>query len=116
MHAWTKRFEAPDEHRGFSKGSFDVVRLEGITCGRARYEPGWVWSRDVGAAQGASLCHVGHAGMVLQGRAGVRMIDGTEIEMKAGDLFSIEGPHDSWVIGDEPYVSLHFLGATEYAA
>jgi len=24
-------------------------------------------------------------------------------------------PHDSWVIGDEPYVSLHFLGADHYA-
>jgi hypothetical protein len=24
--------------------------------------------------------------------------------------------HDSWVVGDEPYVSLHFLGAGEYAA
>ncbi len=24
-------------------------------------------------------------------------------------------PHDSWVVGDEPYVSLHFLGATHYA-
>jgi hypothetical protein len=23
--------------------------------------------------------------------------------------------HDSWVIGDEPYVSLHFLGADHYA-
>jgi len=22
---------------------------------------------------------------------------------------------DSWVVGDEPYVSLHFLGAQEYA-
>jgi hypothetical protein len=24
-------------------------------------------------------------------------------------------PHDSWVVGDEPYVSLHFLGADHYA-
>jgi hypothetical protein len=24
-------------------------------------------------------------------------------------------PHDSWVIGDKPYVSLHFLGAENYA-
>jgi hypothetical protein len=24
-------------------------------------------------------------------------------------------PHDSWVIGDVPYVSLHFLGAENYA-
>lgn len=24
-------------------------------------------------------------------------------------------PHDSWVVGDAPYVSLHFLGADHYA-
>jgi hypothetical protein len=31
-------------------------------------------------------------------------------------LFYIPGvPHDSWVIGDEPYVSLHFTGADYYA-
>ena len=23
--------------------------------------------------------------------------------------------HDSWVVGDEPYVSLHLLGAADYA-
>ena len=25
-------------------------------------------------------------------------------------------PHDSWVVGDQPYVSLHFMGAEHYAA
>jgi hypothetical protein len=24
-------------------------------------------------------------------------------------------PHDSWVVGDQPYVSLHLLGAGKYA-
>ena len=24
-------------------------------------------------------------------------------------------PHDSWVVGDEQYVSLHFLDAEKYA-
>jgi len=38
------------------------------------------------------------------------------IEMRAGDLFYIPSePHDSWVLGNEPYVSLHFLGADHYA-
>ena len=35
--------------------------------------------------------------------------------MKAGDVFYIAPGHDSWVVGDEPYVSLHFLGADAYA-
>ena len=24
-------------------------------------------------------------------------------------------PHDSWVVGHEPYVSLHLMGAAQYA-
>jgi hypothetical protein len=24
--------------------------------------------------------------------------------------------HDSWVVGDEPYVSLHIMGSESYAA
>jgi hypothetical protein len=35
--------------------------------------------------------------------------------MRAGDLFYVPPGHDSWVVGDEPYVSLHFLGGDEYA-
>ncbi len=44
------------------------------------------------------------------------MDDGTVHEMRAGDLFYIPPGHDSWVVGDEPYVSLHFMGADDYAA
>ena len=54
--------------------------------------------------------------MVLSGSATAAFDDGTIIEMKAGDLFYIPPtPHDSWVVGDRPYVSLHFLGADAYA-
>jgi quercetin dioxygenase-like cupin family protein len=43
------------------------------------------------------------------------MEDGREIELKPGELFHIPPvPHDSWVIGEEPYISLHFLGADSY--
>jgi hypothetical protein len=43
------------------------------------------------------------------------MNDGTVKEMREGDLFYIAPGHDSWVVGEEPYVSLHFLGASDYA-
>jgi quercetin dioxygenase-like cupin family protein len=108
-----KRFETPDEVRTFEKGKFELVRLGGMTIGRATYEPGWRWSVHVG--QGAKSCMVEHVGLVLSGRATAAMDDGHVIEMKAGDLFYIAPGHDSWVVGDEPYVSLHFMGAAEYA-
>ena len=31
-------------------------------------------------------------------------------------MFAIPSGHDSWVVGDEPYVSLHLQGATGYAS
>jgi hypothetical protein len=43
------------------------------------------------------------------------MGDGTAFELKPGDLFHVGPGHDSWVVGAERYVSLHFLGATDYA-
>ena len=111
-----KRFEQPDEVRTFEKGRFEVVRLGGMTIGRATYEPGWRWSLHVGPATGATHCHVEHVGMVISGCATAAMADGAVFEMKAGDLFYIPPePHDSWVVGEEPYVSLHFLGADHYA-
>lgn len=110
-----KRFEQPDETRVFEKGKFEVIHAGGMTIGRATYEAGWVWSKHVGAAMGISSCSVEHVGLVISGRVAVRMDDGSEHVMQAGDLFYVAPGHDSWVVGDEPYVSLHFLGAGDYA-
>jgi quercetin dioxygenase-like cupin family protein len=112
-----KKFEAPDQTRVMTKGRFEIIELGGMTIGRATYEPGWKWSLHVGPAVGANRCTVEHVGMVLSGTATAAFDDGRVIELKAGELFYIPPiPHDSWVIGDEPYVSLHFLGAEKYAA
>ena len=110
-----KRFDHPDEVRTFEKGKFELVELGGMTIGRASYEPGWKWSVHVGAGQGLKSCSVEHVGLVISGRATAAMNDGRIVEMKPGDLFYIEPGHDSWVVGTEPYVSLHFMGASDYA-
>ena len=111
-----KRFESPDEVREFVKGRLELVHIGGITIGRASYEPGWRWSEHVGPAVGATRCHVEHVGLVLAGAATAALDDGRVFELRAGNLFYVPPvPHDSWVIGDDPYVSLHFLGADKYA-
>jgi mannose-6-phosphate isomerase-like protein (cupin superfamily) len=111
-----KRFDQPDETRTFPKGKFEMIQIGGMTIGRATYQPGWKWSVDVGAASGTKMCPVEHVGMVVSGTATAAMEDGRVIEMRAGDVFYIAPGHDSWVVGNEPYVSLHFLGAEKYAA
>ncbi|MFL6505490.1 MAG: cupin domain-containing protein [Candidatus Udaeobacter sp.] len=111
-----KSFDAPEDVRVMEKGTFELVRLGGITIGRATYEPGWKWSEHVGPSVGAIRCPIEHVGLVLSGTATVAFDDGRIIELHTGDLFYVPPvPHDSWVIGDKPYVSLHFLGAETYA-
>jgi quercetin dioxygenase-like cupin family protein len=111
-----KRFEQPDRVTHFEKGKFETVTLGDMTVGRASYQPGWKWSEDVGPEIGEQYCTVEHVGMVISGCATAAFSDGRITELNAGDLFYIPAePHDSWVIGDEPYVSLHFLGAQHYA-
>lgn len=111
-----KRFETPDEVRELQLGRFEIVRLGGLTIGRARYEPGWKWSMHVGPGLGTNWCPLEHVGLVLAGAAVAAFDDGRIVELRAGQLFYIPPlPHDSWVLGAEPYVSLHFLGADEYA-
>lgn len=110
-----KRFDAPDEIREFPKGRFEIVHVGGMTIGRATYQPGWKWSEDVGSGLGEDFCTVEHVGMVVSGCATAAMKGGDVKEMRAGDIFYVPStPHDSWVVGDEPYVSLHFLGADKY--
>ena len=111
-----KRFDAPTEVREFMKGRFEVVQIGGMTIGRATYQPGWRWSEHVGPGVNATHCTVEHVGLVVSGSATAAFDDGRVVTMKAGDLFYIPPtPHDSWVVGEEPYVSLHFLGAGHYA-
>ena len=111
-----KRFEIPDEVLEMPKGRFEIVRIGGLTIGRATYHPGWKWSVDVGPSVGASRCTIEHVGLVLGGTATAAFEDGNVIELRTGCLFHIPNvPHDSWVVGKDPYVSLHFLGADRYA-
>ena len=105
-------FDSPAEVRDFEKGRFEVYRVGPMTLGRATYEPGWKWSEHVGEG----MCQVEHVGLVLSGQAAVLMADGTEKVMREGEFFYVPPGHDSWVVGEEPYVSLHIMGSEDYAS
>ena len=111
-----QRFEEPDERRRFEKGTFEILTAGGVTLRRASYQPGWKLSVHAGPTVGTKLCEVEHVGIVLSGRAAVGMADGTEFVLEPGDVFAFPPRHDSWVVGEEPYVSLHVQGANNYAA
>ena len=111
-----KSFDLPDE--SFPVGSVarvEIIRLSGITANRVTFQPGFRWTEHVKPSVGTDLCEIPHTGYVVSGRIGVRMVDGTERELSAGDIFDMPPGHDIWVIGDEPYVAVDFTQAEDPA-
>jgi hypothetical protein len=111
-----RRFDEPDEVRVFEKGRYEIIHINAMSLGRAMYEPGWRWSQHIGAKIGQQRCCVEHLGYVLSGAATAAFEDGRIFELRAGDTFYISPePHDSWVLGDTPYIALHMIGVSNYA-
>jgi quercetin dioxygenase-like cupin family protein len=111
-----KRFDDPDEARPFKdKGRVEIVTIGDGVVGRATFEPGWKWSEHVMPIAGTDSCQAAHVGYVLSGRQVIKMDDGTELEISAGDIVSIPPGHDGWTVGDEPCVVLDFAGMATYA-
>ena len=108
----SKSFDSPDETRMPPNARIDIVNLTGYTLARARFEPGWRWSESVKPIAGTESCQFTHVGTVIQGRLGVRLDDGTELEIKAGDAYTIPPGHDGWVVGDEAFVGLEVTPQT----
>ncbi len=101
-----RSMDQPDEVRDFPGGRSAVARFRGGTISRSTLEPGWIWSRDVGASLGLEWCPTPHFGYVISGRMAGRQQDGREFQYGAGDAFALEPGHDVWVEGDEAYVSI----------
>ena len=110
-----KSHNSPDETRTPSKTRVEVVRLEGFTMGRFNFEPGWRWSECVKPVAGTDSCQLSHVGYAVSGRIGVRLNDGTEQSIGAGDSYTIPPGHDAWVEGDEPFVGIEVMSAEEFA-
>ena len=110
-----KALDRPDETRPVDKGVVEVVEVGGTTMMRTTFEPGWQWSECVKPLVGGESCQVNHVGYCISGRLHVRMDDGEELEIGAGEASHIPPGHDAWVVGDEPYIALDFVGAEGYA-
>jgi hypothetical protein len=111
-----KSLDEPDETREFeSHGHLDVVKLDnGISVGRAIFEPGWRWSNDVKPIAGTDSCEVEHTGYCLAGEMSVRLNDGSILHIEPGSAFHIPAGHDAWVVGDEACILLD-IGYGDYA-
>ena len=109
MTCEAKNLDVPDEKRASEHGEIHLVHLTGATIGRAVLRPGWRWSTDMKPVVGTDSCQASHVAYVVSGRFHVRMDDGTELELGAGDAHVVGPGHDAWVVGDEPCVTVDFI-------
>ena len=110
-----KSHQSPDEVRTPAKTRVEVVRMEALTMGRFKFEPGWRWSECIKPVVKTDSCRNSHVGYAVSGRITIRMNDGTQKTISAGQSFTIPPGHDAWVEGNEPFVAIEIMSAEQYA-
>jgi class 3 adenylate cyclase len=106
----TRNFSDPDETLDLIKGSADTVRIGELVVGRLVMEPGYRYSEHTAPTAGTASCQFHHVGVGISGASRFRMDDGTEFDVRSGDVFDIPPGHDTWVISDEPAVAFIWGG------
>jgi mannose-6-phosphate isomerase-like protein (cupin superfamily) len=102
-----------DVHGRISK---QTVALDSVSVTRVTFAPGARWSVDLKPYAGTELCELPHVAVVLSGRLGVQMRDGSMQEFTANDVMLLPPGHDAWTIGDEPFVFVEFSKGNDYYA
>ena len=109
-----RNLSAPDEIRTFPRGKLELVRIGESSVGRFTLEPGWRWSEHVKPIARTAWCEAAHFQYQISGRLHVKMEDGSEFDLKPGDVCRLPGGHDAWVVGKEPVVLVDWHGAGAY--
>lgn len=111
----SKPHASADEVRTPKNARVEVVRLEGFTIGRFIFEPGWRWSESIKPVVKTESCQLSHVGYAISGRLTVRLKDGTQKTIGAGESYTIPPGHDAWVEGIERFVGIEVMSADQYA-
>ncbi len=106
-----KSHSSTDEVRTPPKTRVEVVHLEGFTIGRFTFEPGWRWSECIKPVVKTEHCQLSHVGYVISGQLTIRLKDGTQQTIGAGESYAIPPGHDAWVEGKQPFVGLEVISA-----
>jgi class 3 adenylate cyclase len=110
-----KTLGSPDELIEFPGIVEELVEIGELTVGRTTQAPGWRWSTHVRPLVGGDWCEAHHVGIVLSGRWGAQMRDGTELEFGPEDVYDVPPGHDGYTLGDEPAVLIEWSGLRSFA-
>ncbi|HEX4862668.1 MAG TPA: adenylate/guanylate cyclase domain-containing protein [Acidimicrobiales bacterium] len=113
--ARAKNLASPDDTLEFPGIKVAQVDVGDLTVGRIVTEPGWRWYTHVRPHVGGEWCEARHVGVVLSGRFGIVMRDGTTLEFRPDDVFEIPPGHDGYTIGNEPCVQIEWSGLRAFA-
>jgi class 3 adenylate cyclase len=111
----SKNLRTPDETIRLPGITEELVDLGDLTVGRTVQEPGWRWSTHTRPVVGGEWCTARHVGVVLSGRFGVLLKDGTVLEFGPDDVYDIASAHDGYTIGEEPCVVIEWSGLRAFA-
>lgn len=84
------------------KISKQSVDMDGCTVRKIVFQPGASWSTDLKPVVGGDSCQLGHVGMVLKGVLIVKMDNGEEMRLQAGEVGMMPPGHDTLIEGDGP--------------
>lgn len=110
-----KNLDRPDEMVEFERGHAAMLVIGEQTVGRTVLQPGWRWSQHVKPLAGTQWCESRHVGVMLSGRMGIALPDGTEHVFGPGDVYVIPPGHDGWVVGDEAATAIEWAGLRGWA-
>ena len=109
-----RSLDKPDETMDYDKGRFEVVQIGGARVARTVFPPQWRWSTAVKPIVNTKSCEAPHFLYHVSGTLHIVMDDGTEKDVKAGEVSIVPPGHDKWVVGDEPVVAVDFQGMVDY--
>lgn len=109
-----KSFDSPDRKRCPDKAEFDLVTVDDHSVARLVLAPGWRWSECIKPAELTDFCQHHHLGYCISGQLEIETSDGVRSSIRANDIYALPPGHDEWVVGNEPFVAVEFIGAASY--
>lgn len=102
MAVHRKSLDEPDATEEYgADGDAEAVQIGDWVVWRSRLKPGWSWDKNAKPKMGMDFCPAYHNEYVISGAIVYRMVDGSQVEGRAGDFLIIEPGHAGEVVGDE---------------